>query len=81
MILMDDAINALALETESYKIAIKSGMDPDAARRAVAHGLAVARYGIALENVERARSCLRDGNITTAMMFLDMCEDPRKETK
>ena len=45
------------------------------------YGTAIGLLDCTFDNIARAREALREGNVSGAQMFLDMCEDPRKETK
>lgn len=78
---MQDAIRAAVLSLASYQKALASGMSPDVAMRACGEGWVIGKLSFILDNIAAAQRMLRDGNVSGAQMFLDMCDDPRKETK
>lgn len=75
----DAAIEARVRASETFIVNRVGLGEPDNLRACIL-GTVTAMHKNALDNVWHAKMALRDGNVSSAMMFLDMIEDPM-ETK
>ena len=75
------AIHAEVQTLGVYKRAVAGGMAAEDALRACTEGMIVARLAIVLDHIAAAKKMLRGGNPSGAMMYLDMCKDPREGSK
>ena len=80
----DDLRAAIYAEVRTlgvYKRAVAGGMAEEDALRACTEGMIVARLATVLDHIAAARKMLREGNLSGAMMYLDLCKDPREGSK
>lgn len=71
---------AIAERAKRNAAASSTRIDSDREMKAYELGTAIGLLDCTFDNIAKAQKLLRDGNVSGAQMFLDMCRDPRKET-